>query len=89
MIESLHCVLLHCPTYEYHRAAPRSVVASLPQAHGCIPAWLDDGGSIALQRDDFMGGAKDAAVAADALLRAVITYILGTIGMHYIEQSGG
>ena len=83
-IESVHHVLLHCPAYEHHRATLRSVVTSLPGAHDRIPVLSDDEGLIALLRDDFMGGAEEAVIAADAFLHAVITF-----RNHYIEQFGG
>ena len=73
-IESVHHVLLHCPAYEHHRATLRSVVTSLPGAHDRFPALSDDEGLIALLRDDFMGGAEEAIIAADAFLHAVITF---------------
>ena len=44
----------------------------------------DDKGLIALLRYDFMGGAEEALIAADAFLHAVITY-----GNHYVSQFGG
>ena len=83
-IESIQHVLLHCPAYEHHRAALRSVVASLPGAQDSTPVLADDEGLIALLRDDFMGGAEEAVLAADAFLYAVITF-----RNHYIEQFGG
>ena len=83
-IESIQHVLLHCPAYEHHRAALRSVVASLPGAQDSTPVLADDEGLIALLRDDFMGGAEEAVLAADAFLHAVITF-----RNHYVEQFGG
>ena len=83
-IESVQHVLLHCPAYEHHRARLRSVVASLPEAQDCNPVLSDDEGLISFLRDDFMGGAEQALISADAFLHAVITF-----RNHYIEQFGG
>ena len=72
-IESIQHVLLHCPAHERRRDALRAAVADLPAAH--VPAILiDDAGVIALLRDDFMGGAQEAVIAADTFLHAVITF---------------
>ena len=60
------------------------MVTSLPGAHDRIPISSDDEGLIALLRDDFMGGAEEALIAADAFLHAVTTF-----RNHYVEQFGG
>ena len=73
-IESIQHVLLHCPVYERRRAVLRTAVACLPAAHGAPPVLRDDDGLVAFLRDDFMGGAEAAAIAADAFLLAVITF---------------
>ena len=66
-IESVQHVLLHCPVHERRRAALRAAQA--------FPAALtDDEGVIAFLRDDFMGGAEAALIAADTFLHAVITF---------------
>ena len=83
-IESIQHVLVHCPAYEHHRAALRTAVACVPAAHTSPPVLLDDEGVIALLRDDFMGGAEDAAIAVDTFLHAIITF-----RNHCVEQFGG
>ena len=83
-IESIQHVLLHCPAYEHRRIALRTAVACLPAAQACTPVLLDDEGVISLLRDDFMGGAEEAAIAVDTFLHAIITYRNGCV-----EQSGG
>jgi len=45
---------------------------------------LDGEGVIALLRDDFMGGAQEAAIAVDTFLHAIITF-----RNHCVEQFGG
>ena len=45
---------------------------------------VDDEGVVALLRDDFMGAAEEAAIAADIFLHGVITF-----RNHYVEQFGG
>ena len=67
-------MLLHCPAYEHRRAALRAAVASLPAAVASPPVLFDDEGIIALLRDDFMGGAEEAAIAVDTFLHAIITF---------------
>jgi hypothetical protein len=76
--------LLHCHAYEHHRAALRTVVASLPGAQDTAPVLSDSEGMVALLRDDFIGGAEEAATAADTFLLAVITF-----RNHCVEQFGG
>ena len=83
-IESIQHVLLHCHAYEHHRAALRTVVASLPGAQDTAPVLSDNEGMVALLRDDFIGGAEEAATAADTFLLAVITF-----RNHCVEQFGG
>ena len=73
-IESIQHVLLHCPAYEHRRAALRAAVASLPAAAASPPVLFDDEGIIALLRDDFMGGAEEAAIAVDTFLHGIITF---------------
>ena len=48
------------------------------------PVLTDNEGMIALLRDDFIGGAEEAATAADTFLLAVITF-----RNHCVEQFGG
>jgi hypothetical protein len=44
-------------------------IAHLPEDEGTPPISTDEDGVIALLREDFLGGAKEAASAADAFLR--------------------
>ena len=67
-IESIQHVLLRCPAYEHRRVALRTAIACLPAARFSSPVLLDDEGVIALLRDDFMGGAEEAAIAVGTLL---------------------
>ena len=60
------------------------MMASLPEAQDCNPVLSDDEGLISFLRDDFLGGAEQALITADAFLHAVITF-----RNHYIEQFGG
>ena len=83
-LEPIQHVLLHCPAYEHRRAALRTAVACLPAAHATNLVLVDDEGIIALLRDDFMGGAEEAAIAADISLHDVIT-----LRNHYVEHFGG
>ena len=69
---------------KHHRVALRRAVASLPGAQDIAPVLTDDEGMIALLRDDFIGGAEEAATAADTFLLAVITF-----RNHCVEQFGG
>ena len=73
-IESIQHVLLHCPVHERRRAALRTALAALPAAQAFPAALTDDEGVVAFLRDDFMGGAQAALVAADTFLHAVITF---------------
>ena len=74
-IESVQLVLLHCPEYERHRAALRAKVAHLPGAQGNPHILTDEDGIVAFfLREDFLGGAKEAASAADAFLHAVALF---------------
>ena len=47
---------------------PGCLVACLPAADDSPPVLFDDVGIIALLRDDFMGGAEEAAIAVDTFL---------------------
>ena len=47
--------------------------AALPAVHAFPTALIDDEGVVAFWRDDFMGGAKAALIAAETFLHAVIT----------------
>lgn len=51
----------------------RAAVADLPAAQAFLEVLIDDEGLVAFLRNDFMGGAQEAIVAADAFLHAVIT----------------
>ena len=73
-IESIQHVLLHCPVHERRRAALRTALAALPAAQAFPVALTNDEGVVAFLRDDFMGGAQAALVAADTFLHAVITF---------------
>ena len=73
-IESVHHVLLHCPAYARHRAALRLKIAHLPGAEGTPPMLPDEDGIVAFLREDFLGGATEAASAADAVLHAIATF---------------
>ena len=73
-IESIHHVLLHCPAYEQRRTALRTAVACLPAAQASAPVLNDGEGVVALLRDDFMGGAEEAATAVDTFLHAIMTF---------------
>ena len=73
-IESVQHVLLHCPAHKRRRAALRAALAALPTAQAFPAALTDDEGVSAFLRDDFMGGAEAALVAADTFLHAVITF---------------
>ena len=75
-IESVQHVLLHCPIHERRRAAFRAALAALPTAQAFPAALTDDEGVVAFLRDDFMGGAQAALVAADTctFLHAVTTF---------------
>ena len=72
-IESIHHVLSHCPVYECRRATLRSAVAGLPRAHAFPPVLVGDKGVVALSRNEFMGGAQQAAIAVDSFLHDIIT----------------
>ena len=73
-IESIQHVLLHCLVHERRGAALRTALAALPAAQAFPAALTDDEGLVAFLRDDFMGGAQAALVAADTFLHAVITF---------------
>ena len=73
-IESIQHVLLRCPIHKQRRAALRAALAALPAAHAFPAALTGDEGVVAFLRDDFMGGAHAALVAADTFLHAVITF---------------
>ena len=73
-LESVHHVLLHCPAHERRQAALRALLAALPAAHAFPSAPIDDEGVVAFWRDDIMGGAKAALIAAETFLHAVITF---------------
>ena len=73
-LESIHYKSLHCLAHEWRRAALRALLAALPAAHAFPSVPLDDEGVVAFWRDDFMGGAKAALIAAEAFLHAVITF---------------
>ena len=62
-IESVDHVLLYCQAYEHHRAVLRTKVARLPAAQAFPPVLGDEEGVIAFLRDNFMGGAEEAAHA--------------------------
>ena len=53
-----------------------AALAALPTAQAFPAALTDDEGVIAFLRDDFMGGAEAALIAADTFLQlhAVITF---------------
>ena len=72
-IESVQHVL-HCPVHERRRAALRAALAALPAAQAFPAALIGDEGVFAFLRDDFMGGAQEALIAADTFLHAVITF---------------
>jgi len=55
-------------------AALSAELASLPAAHGSHPVQFDERGLVALLRDNFMGGTREAARAADAFLRGNIAF---------------
>ena len=67
-IEYIQHVLLHRPAYEHRREDLHTAIACLPVAQASPPVLLDDEGVIALLRDDFMGGAEEAATAVDTFL---------------------
>ena len=73
-IESIQHVILHCPVHERRRAALRMALAALPAAQAFPAALTHDEGVVAFLRDDFMGGAQAALVAADTFLHAVNTF---------------
>ena len=83
-VESPNHVLLHCPIYECRRATLRSAITSLPLSHASPPVLVDDEEVVALLRDDFMGGAQEAASAVDSFLHDIITF--RTL---CVEQFGG
>ena len=84
-IESVQHVLLHCPAYEHRRAALRTAVICLAAVHASHPVLLDDEGTVALTRDDFIHGrGRGAAVAVDTFLHAIITF-----RNHCVEQFWG
>ena len=55
-------------------AALSAELASLPAAHGSHPVQFDERGLVALLRDYFMGGTREAGRAADAFLRGDIAF---------------
>ena len=83
-IESIHHVVLHCPAYEHRRAALRTAFACPTVAQASPPVLLDDEGVVALLRDDFLGGAEEAATAVDTFLHAIMTF-----KKHGVERFGG
>ena len=77
-------MLLHCPAYARSRASLRAEIAWLPAAQGSPPVLTDEEGVIAFLRDDFMGGAEEAASAVDAFLHAIASF-----RKLFVEQLGG
>ena len=73
-IESVQHVLVHCPVHERRRAALRAALAALPTAQAFPTALIDDEGVVAFLRDDFLGAAQAALIAADTFLHAVTTF---------------
>ena len=67
--------------------ADGTLKSSTPYSSGFFttaPVLSDNEGMVALLRDDFIGGAEEAATAADTFLLAVITF-----RNHCVEQFGG
>ena len=83
-IKSVHHVFMHCPAYSQSRASLRAEIARLPAAQGSPPVLTDEEGVIAFLREDFMGGAEEAASAVDAFLHAIASF-----RKLCVEQFGG
>ena len=74
-------MLLHCPAYAQCRASLRAEIARLLAAQDSPIILADEEGVIALLRDDFMGGALEAASAVDAFLCGIVTFSLKALGV--------
>ena len=68
----------------YTSAEGQPYVLRLPVYQFHMPVLVDDDGVVALLRDDFMGGAQEAASAVDSFLCNIITF--RTL---CVEQFGG
>ena len=66
--------MCYCTGHMRHRAALCAKIAHLPEADGTPPILTDEDGIVALLREDFLGGAKEAASAADAFLHNVALF---------------
>jgi hypothetical protein len=82
-MNSVHQVLLHCPTYERHKAASRTNTACLPAAQSSSPLLIDEEG-LPFLKNDPLGGVEEATNAAHALPQAFITF-----RSICVEQFGG